>query len=62
MGGVKCKGYKNVKFHGPWHVFLLQVRFDVGRCKPLSNIYHGLTNTVCHHYTAGLVRISELCW
>lgn len=31
-----------------------RVRFDLGRCKPLPNIYHGLTNSVCTHYAAGM--------
>ncbi|XP_078346654.1 prominin-1-A-like isoform X2 [Oculina patagonica] len=31
-----------------------QVRFQVGRCETLSNIYHGLTGSVCHHYAAGM--------
>lgn len=35
--------------------FVSQVRFDVGRCETLSNIYYGLTGSVCHHYAAGMV-------
>lgn len=31
-----------------------QVRFDVGKCKPLSSIYQGLTNSICSHYAAGM--------
>lgn len=31
-----------------------RVQFDLGRCKPLPNIYHGLTNSVCTHYAAGM--------
>lgn len=31
-----------------------QVRFDVGKCKILSNIYHGFTGSVCSEYAAGM--------
>lgn len=31
-----------------------QVRFDVGKCKVLSNIYHGFTGSVCSEYAAGM--------
>ncbi|XP_068695696.1 prominin-1-like [Montipora foliosa] len=31
-----------------------RVRFDLGRCKPLPNIYHGLTGSLCKHYAAGM--------
>lgn len=31
-----------------------QVRFEVGRCETVFNIYHGLTGSICHHYAAGM--------
>ncbi|KAJ7360368.1 hypothetical protein OS493_017000 [Desmophyllum pertusum] len=31
-----------------------QVRFDVGRCETLSNIYHGLTGSICFQYASGM--------
>lgn len=31
-----------------------QVRFEVGRCGVVSNMYRGFTGSICHHYAAGM--------